>query len=345
MWSIGLDVHQRSSSFCILNENGKTVKQMKVRGGWDCLMDVLRKLKHPFSICYEASCGYGCLHDKLSSIAQRVVVAHPGRLRLIFRSKQKNDRADAKKLATLLFLDQVPTVYVPSIEVRDWRALIEFRHRLVRKRIRVKNALRSLYRGHGVGLHSGKRLWTKRGVMWLQEQELPTSQATLQRDLLLDELEHAQSRIDRVESELNRMAADHPGVYLLRTIPGVGPRTAEAVMAYIDNAARFRRNKQVGSYFGLVPCQDQSADRNRLGHITRQGPSTVRKLITEAAWQGVRRSPHLRKYFERIQGGDPQRKKIALVATAHHLLRVMHSMLRSGETWRHDKETETKRAA
>jgi transposase len=345
MWTIGLDVHQRSSSLCILDENGKTVKQMKVRGGWDSLIEVLKGVDQPFSILYEASCGYGCLHDKLAGIAERVVVAHPGRLRLIFRSKQKNDRADAKKLATLLFLDQVPTVYVPSIEVRDWRGLIEFRHRLVRKRICVKNGLRSLFRGYGIDLPSGKRLWTKKGGKELQEKELPTQRAALQRDLLLDELEHAQSRIDRVEAELDRIAAEHPGVYLLRTIPGVGPRTAEAVMAYIDDAARFTRNKKVGSYFGLVPCQDQSADRNRLGHITRQGPSTVRKLITEAAWQGIRRSAHLREYFERIQGGDRQRKKIALVATAHHLLRVMHSMLGSGETWRYDKETLNKRAA
>jgi len=345
MWTIGLDVHQRSSSLSIVDENGKTVKQMKVRGGWDALIEVLRAVDHPFSICYEASCGYGCLHDKLARIARRVVVAHPGRLRLIFRSKQKNDRADAKKLATLLFLDQVPTVYVPSIDVRDWRALIEFRHRLVRKRVRVKNGLRALFRGHGISLPSGKRLWTHTRQKELQEKKLPTQRAALQRDLLGDELTHLSSQIDRVEAELDRIGAAHPGVYLLRTIPGVGPRTAEAVMAYIDNAARFTRNKKVGSYFGLVPCQDQSADRNRLGHITRQGPSTVRKLITEAAWQGVRRSAHLRKYFERIQGGDPQRKKIALVATAHHLLRVMHAMLRSGETWRHDQETDTKRAA
>ena len=89
-----------------------------------------------------------------------------------------------------------------------------------------------------------------------------------------------------------------------------------------------------GSYFGLVSCQDQSAGKNRLGHITRQGPATVRKLLTEASWQGIRRSPRIRAYFERIRPGSPERKKIALVATAHHLLRVMLAMLRTGEVWR-----------
>ncbi len=70
------------------------------------------------------------VHDQLSRVAKRVVVAHPGQTRLIFRGKRKNDRIDAKKLATLLFLDQVPTVHVPSLDVRSWRNLIEFRPRL-----------------------------------------------------------------------------------------------------------------------------------------------------------------------------------------------------------------------
>ncbi|MCH7702038.1 MAG: IS110 family transposase [Planctomycetes bacterium] len=123
---------------------------------------------------------------------------------------------------------------------------------------------------------------------------------------------------------------------MLRTIAGVGPRTSEAVMAYMDDPERFTRNQKVGSYFGLVPCQDQSADRNRLGHITRQGPATERKVLTEAAWPGIRRSAHLRGYFHRIQGDDPSGKRIALSATAHYLARAMQAMLRAGECWPYD---------
>ena len=338
MWSIGIDVHQRSFAVCILDEHGKMVKQMRLRGTLAKLLDTIRSIKEPFAVCYEASCGYGHLHDLFGKLAQRVVVAHPGQLRLIFRSKKKNDRVDAKKLATLLFLDQVPTIHVPSVDVRSWRSLIEFRHRLVAKRTRAKNALRAVLRGHGVEQPLGKKLWTRGGVAWLGAVELPTRQTALQRDVGVDELEHLETQIKRVEKELNAMAEEQPGVYLLRTIPGVGPRTAEAVVAYIDRADRFVRNKQVGSYFGLVPSQDQTGDQNRLGHITREGPATVRKLLTEAAWQGIRRSPHIRAYYERVQGGDKERKKIALIATAHYLVRVMHSMLRSGELWRFDGE-------
>jgi transposase len=122
-------------------------------------------------------------------------------------------------------------------------------------------------------------------------------------------------------------------VLLLRSIPGVGVRTAEAVTAFVDDPHRFRDAKAVGAYFGLVPRQDQSGDKNRLGRITREGAPVVRRLVAEAAWQAQRRSPTVRAYFERAQRDDPQRKKIALVATAHYLVRVMWAMLKRGTFW------------
>jgi transposase len=119
----------------------------------------------------------------------------------------------------------------------------------------------------------------------------------------------------------------------MRSIPGIGPRTAEALVAYIDNANRFSSVRKAGSYFGWDPCQDASADKNRLGHITRNGPPTVRKLLCEAAWQSVRRSPTVKAFYDRVARNDPDRKK---VATAHYLTRVAVSMLKSGEVWRED---------
>jgi transposase len=101
----------------------------------------------------------------------------------------------------------------------------------------------------------------------------------------------------------------------------------------VDDPHRFGHAKAVSRYFGLVPCQDHSGDRNRLGHITREGAPVVRQLVAEAAWQAQRRSPTVRAYFEWVQRGDPQRKKIALVATAHYLVRVMWAMLKCGTVW------------
>jgi hypothetical protein len=75
-----------------------------------------------------------------------------------------------------------------------------------------------------------------------------------------------------------------------------------------------------------------------LGHITREGPSIVRFLLTEAAWQGIRKSQRLRAFYDRILRGDPGRRKIALVATAHHMLRIMLAMLQTGELWRSEQQ-------
>jgi len=125
MWYIGLDVHWRTSSVCILDGNGNRVKQEMVKGSWQKLLAYFRKLLRPFVVCYEATCGYGYLYDALRRMSRRVVVAHPGQLRLIFRSKRKNDRIDAERLAKLLYLGEVPPVYVPSLSVRIWRQMIE----------------------------------------------------------------------------------------------------------------------------------------------------------------------------------------------------------------------------
>lgn len=340
MWTIGLDVHLRSSAACILDENGMRIKQFAHRGDPRSLVKRLREeITQPCQVCFEASCGSGMLHDLLRGFAARVVVAHPGQLRLIFRSSKKNDRVDAQKLAKLLWLEEVPAVHVPTLDVRGWRELVQTRSAAVAKRTRAKNGIRSLLRG--LLIPAPRSLWTRVGRAWLAQLELPTPGSQLRRDLLLEEVHYFDRQIERIQRELDRIARTHPGVELLKTIPGVGPRTAEAFCAFVDDPMRFGA-KQIGSYFGLVPRQDQSGSINRLGHITREGPAVVRRLLTEAAWRGTQYSPRLKSYFERIRRDDPDRKKIAVVATGHYLARVMLAMLQSGEAWR---EEVTMRAA
>jgi transposase len=332
MFHVGLDIHSTRISICVLNETGQVVHRSQVRGV-DEMLGVLKRLPGRFQVCYEASCGYGHYHDLLQPLAARVLVAHPGHLRLIFRSKNKNDRNDAERLAKLLYLGETPTVHVPTQGVRTWREMINCRGQLIAKRTRAKNTLRALLRSAGVTPPKHPGLWTKAGLKWLRQLELPTFSQQLRRDLLLEEIETLVRQVRRIEQELNRQARRTSAVGQLRSIPGVGPRTAEAVAAFVDDPQRFPNAKAVGRYFGLVPCQDQSGDRNRLGHITREGAPVVRQLLAEAAWQAIRRSPSVRAFYERTRRDDPQRQKIALVATAHYLVRVMWAMLRRGTLW------------
>jgi transposase len=336
MHYVGLDAHWKQSTICVLDDRGRKLLSRTIRGPWSKVLEEVGKLPKPFSVCFEASTGYGYLYERLQRLARRVVVAHPGQLRLIFRSKRKNDRVDAEKLAKLLFLDEVPPVHVPGEDVRAWRRMIGHRRKLVATRVRAKNAVRALLRGQGV--EAPKGLWTRKGMAWLRTVSLATELDELQRDILCEQIDSLCGMIQRAHKLLDGVGRRHPGVQLLQTIPGVGVRTAEAVVAHIDDPQRFGRIKSIGRYFGLVPSQDASAAMNRLGHITREGPSTVRFLLTEAAWQGIRRSARLRAFYDRILRGDAGRRKIALVATAHHLLRIMLSMLQSGELWREEKQ-------
>jgi len=317
---------------CILDHNGKKVKNETVRGGRAKLLARLDAIDKPFEICFEASCGYGPLYDELAKRAQRVLMAHPGHLRLIFRSKRKNDRVDAEKIAKLLYLDEVPTAYVPNQDVRQWRELIEFRRRLVDQQTTCKNQIRSLIRSQG--WQAPRSLWSRKGLAWLAGQDWPGLSGRVRCDMLLEDLQASKRKIRAVTQALNRIGRNNTGVQLLRTIPGVGPRTAETVVAYIDDPKRFARPSQAAAYFGLVPSQDASAGTNRLGHITKQGPGTARKYLVQAAWQAVRRSPLARLRYERLLDGRRERRKIALVAMAQWLVRCMQSMLSSGEVWR-----------
>jgi transposase len=332
MFHVGLDIHTERIAICALDEKGHVVHRSQVRSIPD-LVRVLQGLPDRFAVCYEASCGYGHYHDLLRPLAARVLVAHPGRLRLIFRSRDKNDRKDAERLAKLLYPGEAPAVHVPSPDVRTWGELINCRGQVVAKRTRAKNALRALLRGAGAVPPRHPDLWTKAGLAWLRRLELPTASQLLRRDLLLEEVEALSRQVRRLEQQLGRRARQLPAVARLRGIPGVGVRTAEAVAAFVDDPDRFRSAKAVGRYFGLVPCQDQSGDKNRLGRITREGAPVVRQLVAEAAWQARRRSPTVRAYFERVRRGDPQRKESALVAAAHYLVRVMWSMLKHGTAW------------
>jgi transposase len=337
MFHVGLDIHTQRISICALDEKGQVVHRSQVRSIQD-MVRVLTGLPDRFEVCYEANCGYGHFHDLLRPLATRVLVAHPGQLRLIFRSKNKNDRNDAERLAKLMYLGETPTVHVPSLEVRTWRELINCRSQVIAKRTRAKNTVRALLCSSGITPPKHPGLWTKKGVPWLGQLALSTASQQLRRDLLIEEIESLNRQVRRVEQQLNRQAQQTPAVAQLRSIPGVGIRTAEAVAAFIDDPQRFGNAKAVGSYFGLVPCQDQSGDRNRLGHITREGAPVVRQLVAEAAWQAQRRAPTVRAYFQRAQRDDPQRKKIALVATAHYLVRVMWAMLKRGTVWEENSE-------
>ena len=140
-------------------------------------------------------------------------------------------------------------------------------------------------------------LVTMKGLAWLCRLAPPTSFAAIAAGSHARRDRDVRSPAPRIERQLNHQSQHSSAVACLQSIPGVGVRTAEATAAFVDNSDRFPHTKAVGRCFGLVPSKDQSGDRNRLGRITREGAPVVRRLVDEASWRALRRSPTVRAYF------------------------------------------------
>lgn len=136
-----------------------------------------------------------------------------------------------------------------------------------------------------------------------------------------------------VTAKLDVQAKSDEQIQRLQTIPGVGPRLAETVVAFLDEPGRFATGKQVGCYAGLTPKQYQSGSTDRQGRISGQGNKLLRALLVEVSWLGLRHNSWMRETYNRLLRGSPSRKKIAITAVARKLLVRCWAMLRDEQPW------------
>jgi len=239
--------------------------------------------------------------------------------------KQKTDRQDAQLILRLLLEDRFPQIWVPSWENRDLRQLLWHRHRMVQARTRIMNQLQAVALNEG--LRCKKRLWRERGRQQLESFRLAPWASQRRRDLLelMDRLNPTITELTRaIEQEVEKC----PEAQRLRTHPGVGALTALAFVLILGKAERFRCGKQVASYLGLVPLEESSGNRRRLGHITKQGSSMLRFLLVEAAQVTVRSVPEWRSQYFHL--AMRRGRKIAKVAMARRLAVRLYWMMRQG---------------
>jgi transposase len=256
--------------------------------------------------------------------------------------KRKTDRDDARRLAEVYVLGKFPEVALPAKEVRERRALIETRQKLVGRRVALQNRIRSVFVGQGLAAPHGAKAWTRVGLAGMAQHARPLAECGPDQlwrgrlHLALTELEHVKGLLDQADQKLDELARDDAGMRILDTIPGVGPRTAEAVVAFLPEPKRFKTTKQVSAYGGFVPRQYQSTDTDHRGRITKRGPKTLRKLLVECAWVMLRYNAWARAIYQRLTHGGKTRKKQAIVALARKLLVRCWAMLRDGTAWRAD---------
>jgi transposase len=241
--------------------------------------------------------------------------------------KQKTDRQDALLILKLMLKDDFPRIWVPSWENRDLRQLLWHRHRMVQARTRIMNQLQAVALNEG--LRCKKRLWrTKRP----QLESFPLAPwASRRRHDLLELLDRLNPTIAELSQAIEQEVERSPEAQRLATHPGVGPLTALGFVLIIGKADRFSCGKQVASYLGLVPLEDSSGNRRRLGHITKQGSSMLRFLLVEAAQVTVRSLPEWRsQYFHLMMRRG---RKIAKVAMARRLAVRLYWMMRQGSEY------------
>jgi transposase len=333
---IGFDIDHKHTLACVV-QAGQPDRYRKLRTDVGQLREWLKMQRGPgdrLHLTFEVSGLSGHLYDGLVDIVDRLEVSNPTKLTWIYRTAKKNDRIDARKQAVLLSMNELPRVHMPREGVREWRRTIQHRRNVVNTMTQTKNRIRSLLKSQDLKKAHRGTWWNTTNRTWMRQQA--DRDDAPWRDVLadlLDTLELQQRQLQRVTRQLDARLDELPGAWLLMTIPGVGPRTVEAVLAYTDEIRRFRRGKQYGAYFGLTPRLDESGPRRFTGHISKQGPSVVRWLIVESAWRAVRHSPALRAFHERVMHGQRQRNKIAIVATARKLLTIMRAMLMTGETF------------
>jgi len=335
---IGFDIDSKKTVACVVQSGQKDLYETF---GSDIvsMKKFLQRQKIDNSrveLVFEISGQAGFLYDCLIDCVDEIKVANPSKMTWIYRTVKKNDRIDARKMAVLLSIGELPDVHMPSRQVRQWRQTILHRKKIVCKVVSVKNRIRATLKSQGYlkSLHKGS-WWKKLNRMWMKN---ICDEAVGSLDLwhmhvsnLLDELELLEEQLKRVTAYLDEYLCTETGGVLLMSIPGVGPRTAEAVLAYTDDIRRFGNYKQYCSYFGLVPKLDESGSTRRIGHISKRGPSVVRWLLCESSWKVIRKSRSIREFYERVKSGQDSRKKIAIVAVCRKLVCIMRAMLLSGE--------------
>ena len=263
--------------------------------------------------------------------------------------KRKTDRDDALELARLasigqinpVKIGQINPVHIPVMSMRHWRAMLEQRQALVETQVRCKNRIRQMLRVNAdARLPRGKNGWSEqaRRAIRLQSRALDDcGPEELWRGMLrveLEVLEHVEQQRCKLESRLDRIGLADDRVRLLKTLPGVAARVAETIVTSLDDAKRFRPYRQVGAYAGLTPRRFQSGQMDRSGNISKRGRPLLRKMLAQAAWVAVRRSPHFREIFQRASHGSRGRRKIAIVAVMRRLLVIAWAMLRDETPYR-----------
>ena len=329
MDSIGIDLHKRESQLCIITDDGELIERRIVTSR-ERFTAVLGD-RPPARILLEASTESEWVARHLESLGHTVIVADPSFAAMYAtRSKRvKTDKRDARTLCEALQLGAYREIHRASDAQREVRAHLAVRDTLVRTRTRYVAIIKAFVRREGLRIPSGDAEHT---VAKLQALALPSH--------VLEELAPLMALWAPLNAEIAATdarllaLAKNPIVTRLQSMPSIGPVTALAFVASLDDVTRFHSAHQVQGYLGLVPSEYSSGDRRLRGRITKRGHARMRWLLVETAWR-ILRSPNpalagLKAWAQQI--AERRGKRIATVALARRVAGILYAM------WRDDAD-------
>lgn len=330
---LGLDVHLKTISYCVMDATGAIHKEGTVGAKVEEVARLARL--HEVSHATLEACGnWQPYYDALVSLGVSTALAHPNRVRAIAAARIKTDAIDARILAHLLRADLIPEAWAPPPTLRMVRELLSYRSTVMSTRVRLKNQVRATFVKEAQ--QPPKTLFGPTGRAWLDKN---TPALAPSRRFIAQTARWQLLQCDTVLAQVDEALAHYRtggALQLLQTIPGFGPLTAQAYLAALGDWSRFPSPGHVASYLGLVPSVRASGSKERRGHITKEGPSYVRWLLVQAAWTAVRTNPYFRRVFHRIS--RRRGRQVAVVALAHKLSRIAYAMLVTGTLYQEPAE-------
>ena len=324
MMIIGCDFHPSWQQIAWLDtETGETGEQKLVHAEAEA-QKFYGQLREPVLIGMEATGNSQWFVELVEDLGHAIWIGDAAQIRASYVRKQKTDRRDAAHILRLMLENRFPRLWTADREQRDLRQLVLHRHKLVLLRARVKNELQHLCLNKGV--QRKRKLWSEAGMQLLRELPLKPW-ASCRREDLLGLLGMLNQQIGKLDLAVQQAGEENPQAKLLMTQPGVGPNTALAFVLTIGDVSRFRRGKQVASYLGLIPREESSGGRQKLGAISKQGNRMLRSLLVEAAGIAVRCDPGFRKQY--LHRCHQKPKAVSKVAAARKLAVRLYWMLRT----------------
>lgn len=336
----GLDFHKNFTQICVLNDKGHLEDEKRIKTS--LLVTYLSNKDYEIGI--EASSGVFDIAEKLEQLGHTVRIINPSQFKAIGINGKKNDKNDARAIATALRMNCIPEVRKKNLYSRKMKSLLKSRDFVVQSRTSFICHIRAILREYGLVMPSGVTNFYDQVVEKINLIDCIHLRKSL--FVLLDQVSQLNDQMEEIEKEIELISKEDDRVKRLQTIPGVGMLTAVAFVATIENVSYFENADKLSSYLGLVPREFSSGDKKRFGGITKAGPEILRRYLIHGARAYMRyvnrdNKDKTRRWAARLK--DKAGINKAVVAVAHKKAKICYAVLRDGTVYKEKSSVERTR--